>query len=184
MDSFEFNKMAMAVLGTVFVVLGLNFLAEGIFESHAPETPSYAIAAVDSEADAGSGETAAATIEPVGPLLASADLGAGESVFKKCASCHTFEEGGSKKVGPNLWNIVERPIASSDGFAYSAAMKEFSAGGKTWTYDELNAFLAAPKAHVKGTSMGFAGLKKVDERANVIAWLRTHSATPVALPAQ
>ncbi len=144
----------------------------------------YAIAAVDSAADAGGGEAAAATLEPVGPLLASADLGAGENVLKKCASCHTFEDGGANKVGPNLWNIVERPIASHEGFGYSAALKDYATGGKTWTYDELNAFLAAPKKHIKGTAMGFAGLKKVDERANIIAWMRTHSASPVALPAQ
>jgi len=106
------------------------------------------------------------------------------SPFKKCTACHSAEKGGPNKVGPDLWGIVDRPVAAHEGFAYSAGMKEFSKGGtEKWTYDHLNHFLTSPKGLVKGTAMGFAGLKKDDERANVIAYLRTLADSPVPLPA-
>ena len=116
-------------------------------------------------------------------LLATANPDAGEVVLKKCVACHTAEKGGPNKVGPNLWGIVNRPVASHEGFAYSAAMKDFSEGGKVvWDYDHLNHFLTSPKGLVKGTAMGFAGVKKPDERANLIAYLRTLSDSPAPLP--
>ena len=93
----------------------------------------------------------------------------------------TVDNGGANKVGPNLWNVVNSPIAADDDFSYSSSFKEY-AEGKTWTYEELNGFLFKPKSHIKGTAMGFAGLKKTDERANLIGWLRTHSDNPQALP--
>ena len=99
----------------------------------------------------------------------------------RCLPHH--EKGGPNKVGPNLWGIVNRPVASHEGFAYSTPMKEFSQGGSVvWDYDHLNHFLASPKGLVKGTAMGFAGVKKSDERANLIAYLRTLADTPAPLP--
>ena len=121
--------------------------------------------------------------QPIGPLLAAADPKAGEAVFKKCTACHTGEKGGANKVGPNLWGIVNRPVASHEGFSYSAGMKAFADGGKVvWDYDHLSGFLTAPKAYVKGTAMGFGGLKKIEERATLIAYLRTLADTPAPLP--
>nr|WP_245337431.1 cytochrome c family protein [Shinella sp. HZN7] len=115
--------------------------------------------------------------------MATADATAGETAFKKCASCHTSEKGGPNKVGPGLWDIVNRPVASHEGFSYSAGMTTFSEGQKVvWDYDHLSYFLEAPKKHVPGTAMGFAGLKKNDERANLIAYLRTLSDNPAPLP--
>ncbi|MCB1386625.1 MAG: cytochrome c family protein [Nitratireductor sp.] len=181
MDSFRLNQIAMVFLGTVFILFSLSLLSEALFHSEAPEQPGYAIAASEGSGGESGGEAAGPAYDPIAPLLANADLAAGEAVFKKCASCHTSEEGGPNKVGPNLWGVVTRPIASHEGFNYSAAIKEYGAG-KTWTYDELNGFLFKPKDHIPGTAMGFAGLKKTDERANLIAWLRTHSANPAPLP--
>ncbi|GAB4352298.1 MAG: hypothetical protein Kow0026_09740 [Oricola sp.] len=175
------NTYAGAFLGTVFVMMTVGILGEAIFETEAPEEAGFAIVAGD-----GGGETTEAakgpTVEPVAPLLASADVSKGESIFKKCHACHTVEQGGPNKVGPNLWNIVNRPVASHEGFKYSGAMTEFAAGGTVWDYDHLNHFIKKPKSLVPGTAMGFAGLSKVQDRADLIAYLRTMSDNPAPLP--
>ena len=113
-------------------------------------------------------------------MLASADVNKGKRVFNKCKSCHTAEKGGKKKIGPNMWGIVNKPIASTDGFSYSSALKSLS--DKSWSYENLNAFLLKPRGFSKGTKMTFAGLKKESDRANVIAYLRSLSENPVPLP--
>lgn len=176
------NMAVGAFLGTVFVLMSVSIASEGIFHSEAPEKPGFAIIAEETAGEAGAGAAAEAEVD-IKPLLASADASAGEAVFKKCGACHTIEKGGPNKVGPNLWGVVERPIASHEGFAYSAGMKTFAEANKTWTYDHLSYFIEAPKKHVPGTAMGFAGVKKPDERANLIAWLRGQADAPVALPA-
>ena len=171
-----------ALLGTVFVLMSVSIASEGIFHSGAPEKEGFAIVAEEAGGEEAGGAEAVAAV-PIAALLASADAGAGEAVFKKCASCHTSEKGGPNKVGPGLWDVVNRPIASHEGFSYSAAMTAFSEGQKVvWDYEHLNGFLLAPKKHVPGTAMGFAGLKKDDERANLIAYLRTLSDNPAPLP--
>jgi cytochrome c len=180
MDSFEFNKIAMAVLGTVFVLFGVSIISEAIFHSESPETAGFAIAAVEPGEGPGK-EASGPAYDPIEQLLATADVDEGENVSKKCETCHTLEQGGPNKVGPNLYGVVGRPIASHEGFGYSSAMEEYGAG-KTWTYAELNGFLWNPKKHIKGTAMGFAGLKKTQERADLVAYLRTLSANPEPLP--
>lgn len=180
MDSFEWNKVIGALLGAAFVVMGTSFLAEGIFHSDDPEVPGFAIEGGEAQAATG-GQDKGPVVEPIVPLLASVDLAAGEKAAKKCAACHTFDDGGANKVGPGLYGIVNRAIASVDGFGYSSALQQYGVG-KTWTFDELNGFLYKPKDHVKGTSMGFAGLKKTDERAAMIGYLRSLAASPAPLP--
>ena len=173
-----------ALLGTVFVLMSVSIASEGIFHSEAPEKEGFAIVAAEGAAEggeeaAGAGEAA---VTPIATLLASADAGAGEAVFKKCQACHSGEKGGPNKVGPDLWDIVNRPVGAHEGFSYSAGMKTFAEGGKVWDFDHLNHFLMAPKKYVAGAAMGFAGLKKDDERANLIAYLRTLSDNPAPLP--
>ncbi len=185
MDSTPFNKYAMAFLATVFVVMTAGILSDYIFDSHAPEKPGFIIQAAEAggEGEAGAAAPAASAV-PIATLLASADATRGEAVFKRCGACHTGEKGGPNKVGPNLWNIVDRPIATHEGFSYSGAIKDFSKGGtEKWTYDHLNHFLTSPKGYIKGTAMGFAGDKKDNERADLIAYLRTLSDNPQPLPA-
>jgi cytochrome c len=181
MDSFEYNKLIGAFLGTVFVVFSVGIISDAIFASPHPEKEGFIIEAA--EAEAGGAAEAAPTEEPIAVRLASADLAAGQTAEKKCSACHTIDSGGANKVGPNLWNIVNRPIASHEGFSYSGAMKEFSQGGSVvWDYEHLDHFLTSPKGLVKGTAMGFAGIKNPTERANLIAYLRTLADTPAALP--
>jgi cytochrome c len=116
----------------------------------------------------------------VAPLLAKASAENGQAIAKKCMACHDFTKGGPNKVGPNLWGIVGNKVAHlGDGFAYSDAMKNH---GGTWDYDNLNDFIAHPNVHIKGTKMAFAGLKKPEERADVLAWLRQQADSPVPLP--
>lgn len=181
MDSFEFNKVIGGLLGAVFIVFSISIASDAIFASPAPEKPGYVIEAAEAEAAAPGGEAPAAV--PVAELLANADANAGAAVFKKCTACHSGEKGGPNKVGPDLWDIVNRPIASHEGFSYSAAMKEFSQGGSVvWDFDHLNHFLASPKGYIKGTAMGFAGVKKDDERANLLAYLHSLSDNPAPMP--
>ena len=181
MNSYT-NMAAGALLSAVFVVMSVSIASEGLFHAEEPEKPGFAIVAEEAPADGGSAAAAPAAV-PIAQLLASADPAAGANSFKKCASCHSADPSSPNKVGPGLWSVVNRPIAAHEAFSYSAAIKDFSKGGaEKWDYEHLNHFLAAPKAYIKGTAMGFAGLKNDQERANVIAYLRSLSDSPAPLP--
>jgi cytochrome c len=178
MDSFELNKVLGAVLATCLVLLVTNFTAQALFAPVKPAKPGYEVAAKE-EGHAGGKEAAAAPSEPIEKLLQTASVEKGAAAAKKCAACHTFDKGGPNRVGPNLFGVLGRDRASEPGFNYSAAMK--SKGGK-WTFQELNAFINNPKAAVPGTAMGFAGIQKDSERADVINYLRTLADSPMPLP--
>jgi cytochrome c len=175
----NYNTYAGALLGTVFVVMTLGMVSNAIYHSDAPEEQGFAITV--SEDDTVVAEVEDEGIEPIAPLMASADASAGESVFRKCSACHVAEAGGPNKVGPNLYNVVMGEIAAVDGFNYSSSLADY-AEGKQWTYEELNGFLLKPRDWVNGTTMGFAGLSDAEDRANVIAWLREQSDNPAPLP--
>ncbi len=180
MNSFEYNKIIGGILGTVFVLFTVNIVADSLFAAHKPEKPGYIIQ--EAEAGAPSGEAAAAGPDPVSPLLASADVEAGKKLFARCAACHTDDSGGANKIGPNLWGVIDRPVASHAGFSYSAAMKEHAGSRPKWDYEHLSEFILSPKTTVKGTAMNFPGLKAVQDRANLIAYLRTTADQPAPLP--
>ncbi|HEY7765427.1 MAG TPA: cytochrome c family protein [Aestuariivirgaceae bacterium] len=180
MDSFEFNKIAGAVLGTLLITFGLGILADELFHAETPEKPGFAIAVAEGEGTGeGQGEQAAAV--PIATLLQTADPAKGEAAAKPCVACHTFENGGANKVGPNLWSIVNRPAASHAGFAYSDALK--AKAGQPWTFDELNAFILDPRKYAPGTKMAYAGMKRDAQRADLLAYLRGLSDNPAPLPA-
>ena len=184
MDSFELNKVVGAVLGTCLFAMGTGFIAELIYEPKPAGKAGYALPGGGEGGGhgGGGGESAKKEEKPaegVATLLASADADKGKGGTKACQACHSFEKGGPNKIGPDLWDVVERKKGSHEGFDYSAGMKE---KGGTWTYEDLNAFLTKPSDYVKGTKMAFQGISAAPERANVIAYLRTLSESPKPLP--
>ena len=178
MDSLEINKIVACILVVALVVIGLSNLTEILYEVEKPEVAHYIIEGVDDE-PATTDTAVSEEVEeiPIQILLASASVDKGAKVFKKCSNCHVPNEGGANKIGPALWNIVNKDIGGAD-FAYSNAMASY--GGK-WSYDELNGFLKNPKKYIEGTKMSFAGLKKETDRANVILYLRSLSNNPAPI---
>jgi cytochrome c len=178
MDSFELNKILGAILGTCLILLVTSFTAGAIFAPNKPQKPGFEIA-VKEEAAAGGEKAAAVAPEPIEKLLQTASVQKGEAAAKKCAACHTFAKGDKNGVGPNLYGIIGDHKGEGRGFNFSAAMK---AKGGDWSIDDLNKFIASPKGYVPGTAMGFAGITKDSERADVIAYLNSLSDHPAPLP--
>jgi cytochrome c len=180
MDSFELNKIIGAILGTLLFVMGVGFLAEAIYHPSA-NGAGYELPEPEG-GDHGNGGGEETPVVAIGTLLASADATQGAEQAKKCTSCHDLSEASENKTGPGLYDVVERVIGSHPGFAYSPVMQEHQAKGDTWTYDNLNQFLTAPKAFAPGTKMLFGGIKNDQDRANLIAFLSTLSASPKPFP--
>jgi cytochrome c len=172
------EKFGASLLICAWLIYGANFIGDALVS--APE--HQAVAAVHGDAEPAEEKSEAAADEEgdFATLLASADAAAGEKVFKKCKSCHSVDQGGKNAVGPNLWNVVGGPKAAHEGFSYSGALSDL---GGDWTYEDLNEFLTSPKAYAPGTKMSFAGLKKAEDRAEVVAYLREHGDNPPPLPA-
>jgi cytochrome c len=184
MSSFEWNKIIGAVLGAMILAMVSGIIAGNLVKPKRLEHPAYAIAGAESsksqEAAAGAAKNEP---EPVEPLLATADVEAGKKIANqasKCAQCHSFDKGGSKKIGPNLYSVLGEPIAEGrDGFPFTPALRAHK--GETWTVDALNKWLFNPRQFASGTGMAFAGLKSAQDRANVIAYLNTLSDAPKPL---
>ncbi|RDE05940.1 c-type cytochrome [Sphingomonas aracearum] len=169
------NTIAGWVLAGCGAALGLSIVGGMVFGSEHPEKEGYPV-----EAAAAAGGDAAAAEVPIGTLMASADPAKGGDVFKKCAACHTVNQGGANGIGPNLYATVGEAIAEGKGgFAFSDALKAH--GGK-WGFDELNAWLTNPRKFAPGTKMTFAGLSNPKDRADVIAYLNSQGSN-LPLPA-
>jgi cytochrome c len=177
MNSFELNKILGAVLGTCLVLVAMHIASGAIFTPAVPAKPGYEIAV--KEEQPAQGAAAAPAEVPIETMLPSASVQAGTSDTKVCLTCHNMGKGQGSKVGPDLYGVVGRPVASVEGFNYSAALK---AKGGTWTFDALNTWLANPRADVPGTLMTFAGLPSEKQRADVIDYLNSNSDNPLPLP--
>jgi cytochrome c len=186
MSGFQINQFVGAILATLLIVVGARVLSNIVYEpsAHGEGPAVHEVAPVEPEASAPAEvpEPAEALEEPQAleeepapeatgftALLAAADSDAGQKVAKKCGACHSFEAGGPNKIGPNLWNVVGRPVASLEGFGYSPAM---SGLGGSWDVERLAGFMVNPKEYLPGTKMSFAGVKKEADLANLIAYLR------------
>jgi cytochrome c len=178
MNSFEINKILGALLGTCLVLVAMHIASGAIFTPEPPAKPGYIIE-VKAEEPQGGAAPAAPAEAPIETLLASASPERGAQVAKQCQACHNFQEGQGPKVGPDLYGVVGRPVASAPGFNFSAAIKKL---GGNWTFDALNKWLTKPSADAPGTAMTFAGLSNGKQRADVIAYLNTLSANPLPLP--
>ncbi|NNE84551.1 MAG: cytochrome c family protein [Alphaproteobacteria bacterium] len=178
MSGAEINKLILACLTVLLVMLLIGNVVNELSHSEPLERNAYVVIPSDEPAAAAAAE-AEPGLESILPLLASADPDAGQKAAKRCAACHTFNDGGANKLGPNLWAIVGKEKGTVDGFSYSDAIED---KGGVWSYDDLNAFLADPKGFLKGTKMNFSGISDAEDRAAVIAYMRQQADSPQPLP--
>ena len=177
MDSFEVNKIIAAVLVTVLIVFGVGKISDIIFHVEAPKVQGYKVEV--KLASSSSVESSSENQVDIASLLSMGDLKLGKKVFKKCAACHSINKDGGNKIGPKLWGVMFRPVGSITDYKYSKALSTY---GKEWSWEEMNGFLTKPSKWIKGNKMGFAGLKKDEDRASVILYLNQNSDSPKALP--
>ena len=180
MDGFEINKIIASIIITVVVVLGINKLADIIYNVSPPEVSSYKVvtATKTKKIDKNDNMKTGSNID-IKAFFALGSINHGKTVFKKCAACHSVSRGGSNKIGPALWGVIGRKAGSISDYKYSKAMSAFD---KNWDFEEINTFLIKPKDYVKGTKMAYAGLKNEKDRASIILYLNEQSDSPLPLP--
>ena len=178
METTNSNKLALAVLGTLLLTMALGVFTSAVFSPHKMLKAGYELPAAQ-EGAAAAPAPAAAPDDPLPELLAKADPAKGANDTKPCQACHSFDKGGPAKVGPPLYGVVGRAVASVPGFAYSDVLK---AAGGDWTYDKIFAFIKSPKTADPGTKMTFPGESDEHKRADILAYLQTLSDSPVPFP--
>ena len=181
MDSFEINKIIASILLTALIIIGIGKLVDILFYVEKPKLSAYKVEGIDEKVSGKVSVKTAVVAEEVDikALLAMGDMAHGEKVFKKCSACHMIAADGKNKIGPNLWGVIGRTAGVIDDYNYSKAMKAYA---KEWTFEEMNSYLIKPQAYIKGTKMAFAGLRKDKDRASVILYMNSKSASPKAIP--
>ena len=176
MDSLEVNKIIAAILMVFLIVIGIGKISDFIFEVKNPNIQGYKVEIIEkSTTNQGSTEDQV----DITALLALGDVNHGAKVFRKCAACHSVNQGGKNKIGPKLWGVMFRPVGSITDYKYSKALTSY---GKEWTWEEINGFLIKPAKWIKGNKMGFAGLKSEKDRASVMLYLNQNNDNPKPLP--
>ena len=182
--SLTVNKIAAAGLTAGVIAMTAGLIGNLIINPpgyHHGEEDHFAYVIEGSGAPAEAAVVEEPGVEPILALLADADVEAGQRRARACTACHAFEAGGPNKVGPNLWNIVNAPKAQVPGFSYTDALASIA---EPWGYHELNLFIAAPKDYAPGTKMSYGGMRNVNHRAELIAWMRTRADSPAPLPTE
>jgi cytochrome c len=178
--SFEANKIAGAILAAMILAMVSGIVANILVKPTPLAKQAYEVAGGAPEG-ATAEAAAPAGPEPIAPLMATANADAGKAKTQQCAACHTFDKGGPNRIGPNLYGVLDSPIAEGrGGFAFSSALTT-KGKGQTWTLDNLNAWLFKPQQFASGTKMTFIGLPKAQDRANVIAYLNSLSDKPLSV---
>lgn len=177
MGGMEFNKIFAAILVAGIIAMLSGFVAEKLTKPHKLKEDAFPVEALEGSADGAVKEKLA---EPILAMLADADIARGQKISKACAACHSFDKGGANGVGPNMWNVVGAKKQSKSGFTYSGVLN--ANGEEYWTYEALNKFLWKPKKYAPGTKMSYIGLKKPEDRAAIIAWMRTLAPSQKPLP--
>ena len=179
METTNANKIALAVLGALLGTMALGVFSNALFAPNKALQPGYALPGGETAAAPAAAAPAAAPEVPLPALLAKADAAKGQNDVKTCQACHSFDKGGPAKVGPPLWGVVGRPVASVAGFAYSDAVKAI---GGDWTYEKLDHWITKPAAMAAGTKMAFPGEAEASKRADILAYLQKQSDSPVPFP--
>ena len=176
MGGIEFNKIFAAILVAGITAMLAGFIADKFVHADKLKENAFKIEGVEAAGTA----AVIAMPEPILAMISAADIARGQKISKACAACHSFDKGGANGVGPNLYNVVGIKKQSHAGYTYSGVMN--ANGEENWTYEALNKFLWKPKKYAPGTKMNYIGLKKPEDRAAIVAWLRTLSDSPKALP--
>jgi cytochrome c len=180
MNGFELNKIAAAVLLAGVIAMIVGNITDLIYMPHNIDTKvrGYSVPVTEQSGTSSAPAAAPAPVN-IGELMANADPSRGQNDIRKCAVCHDFTKGGPNKVGPNLWNVLGGPKAHRKDYTYSQAL---ASKGGTWTYEDIYHFLNGPRTFIPGTKMNFPGFSKPQDVADVIAYLRNQSDSPIPLP--
>tara|TARA_Y100000590_G_scaffold267959_1_gene300916 strand:- start:198 stop:719 length:522 start_codon:yes stop_codon:yes gene_type:complete len=171
------TKIIVSIALAVILIVGINKIADTIYEVEKPEKSAYQITVASQTEESGDSASSDKSGD-IMALLASANASEGEKVFKKCASCHSISKGGKNKIGPALWGVIGRQVGTVAEYKYS---KSLIAYGKKWSFEEMNGFLIKPKEWIPGTKMAFAGLKNEKDRASLILYMNSQSDQPLSI---
>tara|TARA_B100001250_G_scaffold357437_1_gene333162 strand:- start:5417 stop:5938 length:522 start_codon:yes stop_codon:yes gene_type:complete len=171
------TKIIVSIALAVILIVGINKVADTIYEVEKPEKSAYQITVASQTEESGDSASSDKSGD-IMALLASANASEGEKVFKKCASCHSISRGGKNKIGPALWGVIGRQVGTVAEYKYS---KSLIAYGKKWSFEEMNGFLIKPKEWIPGTKMAFAGLKNEKDRASLILYMNSQSDQPLSI---
>ena len=175
------NKIVVSVAFAVILLIGINKIADTIYNVEKPEKSAYQVKSSTTVDSTNTSETNSENLESesIMALFASVSATDGAKVFSKCKACHSIAKDGGNKIGPALWGVIGRNAGAVSDYKYSKAML---AHGKKWSFEEMNGFLIKPKEWVQGTKMSYAGLKDAKDRAAVILYMNENSDNP--LPVQ